>query len=152
MAKAYIGVGSNLGDRQALIQEAADRLARVPGVTFRAKSSIHETDPVDAEGGKYLNAVWEIDTELNARELMAALLTIESAMGRVRTRKNAARPIDLDILFFGGQKIEEPGLSIPHPRLHERAFVLKPLAELDSELRHPGKKKTVADMLRDLES
>ncbi len=152
MSKVFIGVGSNLGDRKALIDEAADRLARVPDVVFRNKSKVYETEPVEAEGGKFMNAVWEIETRMSPRELLGSLLTIEEAMGRVRMHKNEARPIDLDILLYDEQVIEEPGLSIPHPRLHERWFVLKPLSDLGSDIRHPKKKKTVIDMLKEVKS
>lgn len=150
MPRVFLGAGSNLGDRVSLLNEAADRLARIPGIVFRSKSNVYETAPVDSEGGKFLNAVWEIQTELSPRELLSNLLSVESAMGRVRTRRNDARPIDLDILLYDERIIEEQGLSVPHPRMHERWFVLKPLSDLASGLRHPAKNKTVADMLKEV--
>ena len=151
MAKVYIAVGSNMGDRASLIQEASDRLAKTPGVAIKNKSGIYETDPAGHGGGsKYLNGVWEIETLLSARDLLGSLLGIENAMGRVRKERNEPRPIDLDILFYGDEIIEEPGLSVPHPRLHERWFVLKPLSELCPGWKHPDQKRTVLQMLEAL--
>lgn len=151
MAKVYIGVGSNMGDRASLIEEAKKKLMQMPGITLLNESSVYETEPVDGPGGKYLNAAWEIETDKSARKLLDDLLFIETSMGRVRKERNESRPIDLDILFYGDQIIEEPGLTIPHPRLHERLFALSPLSELCAEnFIHPKLKKTICEILMDL--
>ncbi len=131
MALCYIGIGSNLGDRLTHIDKAIERLKSARGVRLRRISSIYETEPVsDIPQGKYLNGVLEIETVLSPEGLMSELNRIESALGRTRTGKNAARVIDLDILYYGQENIERPGLVIPHPRIKEREFVLKGLREL----------------------
>ena len=129
--RCYIGIGSNLGDRQKYIESAIQGLKETKGIEVRKVSSIYETDP---EGGpvqgKYLNGAIEIETELGPRELLTRLLNIETLLGRKRTVKNGPRTIDLDILLFGDQKIDEPDLKIPHPRMCGREFVMKPLKEI----------------------
>ena len=150
MSKVYIAVGSNLGNRASLVKQAEDRLAGVSGIYFKKKSPLYETEPVGGpEQGKYLNGVWEIETSLEAKALLSELMEIEVSLGRVRvkTEKNEPRPIDLDILFYGDKIIQSENLSVPHPRLHERWFVLKPLADLCPDFVHPKKKKTVREML-----
>ena len=151
MTRAFIAVGSNLGDRQRYLDEAKKSLGKTLGVKILRTSSIHETHPVGGPvQGKYLNAVWEIQTDLNPRALLERLLEIEKELGRERTQKNAPRTIDLDILFYDHRVVEEPGLTIPHPRLHERAFVLKPLGEIAPQFRHPRLKKTVHELLENI--
>ena len=146
MPKAFIGAGSNLGNREANLEAAKERLTLL--VKFLCASPVYETDPVGGPPqGKYLNAVWEIETSLGADDLLNALLEIESAMGRVRKEKNGPRVIDLDILFCGDQIVNKPGLRIPHPRLHEREFVLKPMMDLAPDFRHPVFKKTITELL-----
>lgn len=127
----YIGIGSNLGDRQRYIEDAVQRLRETKGIEVKRVSSIYETEPVGGPSqGKYLNAAIEIDTELSPRDLLTALLDIEKELGRVRTVKNAPRAIDLDILLYGDKNIDEPDLKIPHPRMAGREFVMKPLKEI----------------------
>lgn len=147
--KVYIAVGSNLGDRASLIKQAENSVRKIPGISFKKKSAFYETDPVGSPEpqGKYLNGVWEIETTLEAKTLLDELMQIETSLGRVRKIKNEARPIDLDILFYDDKIIREEGLSVPHPCLHERWFVLKPLADLCPDFVHPEKKKTVREML-----
>jgi 2-amino-4-hydroxy-6-hydroxymethyldihydropteridine diphosphokinase len=137
---AYVGVGSNLGDREATIRAAIDSL---PGVV--AVSELRETDPVGVtEQPPFLNGAVAVETDLSARELLDALLTIERVLGRERRERWGPRTIDLDLLLYGGETVEEPGLSVPHPRLHERRFALEPLAELDPELVVPGRGRVSA--------
>ena len=126
----FIGLGSNLGDRTAFLAEARARMNQA-GIRVVRESSVIETDPVGyADQGRYLNQVVEVDTQLTPRELLNALLAIETAMGRVRTIKNGPRNIDLDVLIYHQVSLNEPGLELPHPRMMERSFVLEPLREL----------------------
>jgi 2-amino-4-hydroxy-6-hydroxymethyldihydropteridine diphosphokinase len=134
MRTAYLALGSNEGDRLATLQRAVDRLDAAPGIEILRSSRIYETDPV---GGppqpRYLNAVVEARTSLDARELLHACHRVEQALGRERAIRWGPRTIDIDILTYGGERIDEPDLVIPHPRMHERAFVLAPLLELDAD-------------------
>ena len=126
-ATAYIGLGANLGDRAATLREAARRLGALGRIT--AVSSLYETEPVGfRDQPPFLNAVIALETGLTPAALFQGLLTIERELGRIRTFRNAPRTLDIDILFYDGQVIETPPLVVPHPRLHERAFVLVPLA------------------------
>ena len=126
----FIGLGSNLGDRTAFLAEARERMNQA-GIRVVRESSVIETDPVGyADQGRYLNQAVEVDTQLTPRELLNALLAIETAMGRVRTIKNGPRNIDLDVLIYNQVSLNEPGLELPHPRMMERSFVLEPLREL----------------------
>ncbi len=138
--RAYVGVGANLGDREAAIREAIDRLAGTTGVELVAVSSVRETEPVGfLDQPRFLNAAAVIETELPPRELLDRLLAVERALGRTRTGPRfGPRTIDLDLLLYGDLVLAEPGLTVPHPRLHERAFVLEPLLELDPGLAVPG--------------
>jgi len=133
---AYIGLGSNLGDRQATLRQAVRRLGTYGRVV--AVSSLYETEPVGYRDQPwFLNAVVALETTLGPRELLAALLAIERDFGRERTFRNAPRTLDLDLLLYDGLVEQSEDLSIPHPRLHERSFVLVPLAEIAPELSHP---------------
>ena len=140
---AFVGIGSNLGDREATIRHALELLGELG--TVRA-SSIRETDPVGiTDQPKFLNAVAEIETDLTARQLLDRLLAIELELGRDRAGgvRWGPRTIDLDLLLYGDQTIEEPGLTVPHPRLTERDFVLEPLHELDPELALPDGRRII---------
>ena len=131
MTVCYIGVGSNLGDRQQNINKAIEELKRSKDIKFRRSSSIYETEPVsDIPQGKFLNGVLEIETKLAPRLLLEELNGIEKRLGRKRTVRNAPREIDLDILYYGQDVVEEDGIVIPHPKIAERDFVLRGLKEL----------------------
>jgi 2-amino-4-hydroxy-6-hydroxymethyldihydropteridine diphosphokinase len=136
---AYLGLGANLGDRLGNLQRAADLLGEQPGVTVVRSSRVYETEPV---GGPpqppFLNAVLEISTGLSPHELLSACGAIEDEMGRVRVVHWGPRPIDIDILTYGERTIDEADLQVPHPRMHERGFVLAPLAELIEDPPLPG--------------
>jgi 2-amino-4-hydroxy-6-hydroxymethyldihydropteridine diphosphokinase len=131
---AYLGLGSNLGDRLANLQRAVDLLAAQPAVQVRRSSRVYESDPV---GGPpqpdYLNAVVGVETSLSPRDLLEACLGVERRMGRVRSERWGPRVIDVDLLTYDEKDIREPDLVVPHPRMHERAFVLVPLMELDPD-------------------
>lgn len=148
MPLAYVGLGANLGDRRAALEGAVAELGRTPGVRVKRVSSFHETAPV---GGPpqpdYLNGVVEVETDLDARALLDLLLAIERRFGRERRERWGPRTLDLDLLLYGDRVIEEPGLSVPHPRMAERAFVLAPLCELTPEGRHPVLGQAFSDML-----
>ena len=131
MVTCYIGVGSNLGDRQKYIGRAIEELGKISGISVKRASSIYETDPVGyAAQGKFLNGVLEIETTLSPMALLEELNSVEKHLGRKRDRVNGPRTIDLDILYYGDRKVEQKGLVIPHPRIAEREFVLKGLREL----------------------
>jgi 2-amino-4-hydroxy-6-hydroxymethyldihydropteridine diphosphokinase len=137
--RAYVALGSNLGDRAARLREALAGLAATPGVERVVASALYETEPVGPPQGRYLNAVAALDTSLGAHALLGRLAELERAAGRERgAERNAPRTLDLDLLLFGEERIETPELVVPHPRLHERAFVLVPLAELAPAAVHPG--------------
>jgi 2-amino-4-hydroxy-6-hydroxymethyldihydropteridine diphosphokinase len=141
MTRAFIGLGANLGERQATLRRALDLLAAEPGVELGRVSTFRETEPVGfLDQPRFLNAVAEIDTELGAADLLALLLDLERRLGRVRGEgpRFGPRTIDLDLLLYGDETIRAPGLDVPHPRLHERRFALEPLAELEPDLVLPG--------------
>lgn len=144
---AYVGIGANLGDRGAALQGAITELAALPGTVVLARSSVYESAPLDAGGGDYLNAVVQLATTLAPLELLHALQAIERAHGRVRKHRNAPRTLDLDLLMHGDATSATTELTLPHPRLHERAFVLLPLAEIAPRLRLAGG-ETADTMLR----
>lgn len=128
--QAYVGLGANLGDAAATVRRAADELAAVPGVSSLRLSPLYGTAPVDSSGPDYVNAVARLDTTLPPLDLLAALQAIEQRHGRKRPYRNAPRTLDLDLLLYGDQVIDLPSLVVPHPRMHERAFVLRPLMDL----------------------
>jgi 2-amino-4-hydroxy-6-hydroxymethyldihydropteridine diphosphokinase len=140
VTRAYVGLGANLGDREASLRAAVDLLAGTPGIDVVAVSSFRETDPVGyVDQPRFLNGAVALETELSPRELLEALLAVERSLGRTRDGPRfGPRTIDLDLLAYGEQALEEPGLTVPHPRLGERAFALEPLLELDPALVLPG--------------
>lgn len=149
MATAYIGLGANLGDRLATLRTAVRRLETLGRVT--AVSSLYETEPVGyLEQPRFLNAVVALETALAPIALVPALLGIEHHLGRTRSFLNAPRTLDLDLLLVDDVILETPELTLPHPRLHERAFVLVPLVEIAPEVVYPGSGQTVRDLLRAL--
>ena len=148
MPKVFIGVGSNLGDRVGYLEFAKRELFLVAGVKVLDCSPVYETQPVAAEGGPFLNAVWSFETDLSPRDLLKKMQEIEIQAKRQRDKPGQARTLDLDLLFYGDQVIQEPGMTVPHPRLHERAFVLEPLADLDPEFIHTVLKKTIKELLQ----
>jgi len=137
--RAYLGLGANLGDREAGIRHALALLGAIDGIEVARVSSLVETDPVGGPEGqpRYINAVAAIDTELAPRELLRACLEVETALGRTRAERWGPRTIDVDVLLYGEEVVGGDGLAIPHPRMHRRAFVLGPLAEIAPEARHP---------------
>jgi len=141
----YLSLGSNLGDRSANLKTAIDRLASLGEVM--AVSSFYETEPVELTAQPwFLNCAVKLDTEKMPRQLIAGILAIEQSMGRQRKQKNGPRIIDIDILLFGSSIIELPSLTVPHPKMHERRFVLEPLAEIAPEARHPVFRRTVKEL------
>lgn len=136
--RAFIGLGANLGDAQATLKAAVAALCELPRSRCQAVSSVFRSAPVDASGPDFLNAVVELQTSLTPRELLAALQDIESTHGRLRSFRNAPRTLDLDLLLYGTLQLDTPELQLPHPRMHQRAFVLMPLTELAPDLKIPG--------------
>ena len=149
MATAYIGLGANLADRMTMLRMAIQRLetlGRIAGV-----SSLYETEPVGyLEQPRFLNAVVALDTTLAPIDLLGELLGIERDLGRMRSFPNAPRTLDLDLLMVDNAILDTPELTLPHPRLHERAFVLVPLAEVAPKLVHPGSGKSLQELLNTL--
>jgi 2-amino-4-hydroxy-6-hydroxymethyldihydropteridine diphosphokinase len=141
MTRAYVGLGANLGERGRTLRAAVDALGSDDGIEVVAVSTLRETEPVGVgEQPRFLNGVVALDTTLSARELLERLLAVEQRFGRVRVPgEHGPRTIDLDLLLYGDEEIDEPGLAVPHPRLHERGFVLEPLAELAPGLVVPGR-------------
>jgi 2-amino-4-hydroxy-6-hydroxymethyldihydropteridine diphosphokinase len=140
LTRAYIGLGANLGDREETIRRAVERLGGEQGIEIVGISRLRETDPVGyADQPRFLNGALAVDTDLSPRDLLARLLAVERELGRVREAglRYGPRTIDLDLLLYGDRVVNEPGLTVPHPRLAERRFVLEPLHELDPGLRLP---------------
>ncbi len=135
--RVFVGLGANLGDPRATLAQALQALAGLPRTRLVAASPLYLSSPIDAQGPDFTNAVAELGTTLTPRELLHALQAIEQEHGRQRPHRNAPRTLDLDLLLYGQRLIDEPGLTVPHPRLHERAFVLLPLADLAPDLVHP---------------
>ena len=153
MARAYVGLGANLGDREATMRRAARAAGRCARTSSSSRvSSLRETEPVGlADQPRFLNAAAAIDTASAPRELLDLLLAVERELGRTREGPRfGPRTIDLDLLLYGDAEIDEPGLRVPHPRLHERRFALEPLAELDPALVVPGR-GAVSALLEDLD-
>ena len=148
MIRAYLGLGTNLGDRRGTLEHALSLLGARPDVQLQRVSPLYETEPVDVAGGWFFNGVVETETSLGPLELLEILLQVEEACGRPPVRERGeARVVDIDLLLYGSQIITEPRLQVPHPRMHLRRFVLVPLAELDPSLWHPGLGMTVGDLL-----
>ena len=142
--KAYIGLGSNLGEREEMLRSAIEALAQLPQTDLLRVSSLYDTEPVgEVDQPNFLNAVALVDTDLPARQLLWNLQLIERRLGRVRTRKWGPRTVDLDLLLYGDEVFEEEGLIVPHPEIIRRSFVLVPLVELDPMLVHPGTGETM---------
>jgi 2-amino-4-hydroxy-6-hydroxymethyldihydropteridine diphosphokinase len=150
--RAYIGLGSNLGDREQYLRKAIELLGAEPEIDVLAVSSVRETKPVDfVDQPRFLNAAAKAETSLSAKALLQRLLAIEQALGRSRAgRRFGPRIIDLDLLLYGDQIVDAPGLTVPHPRLAERRFALEPLHELDPDLVVPGR-GPVLDLLAALQ-
>ena len=146
--KVYVALGSNLGDRDAYLAAALDGLGETDGIDLIQVSPVFETDPVGPPPqGPYLNAVAELRSRLTPRELLERLLEIEALQGRTRGQeRDSARSLDLDLLLFGDRVIAEPGLEVPHPRLHTRSFVLEPLRSLAAEAVHPVLGKSIESL------
>jgi 2-amino-4-hydroxy-6-hydroxymethyldihydropteridine diphosphokinase len=148
---AYVGLGANLGVREETLRHAVERLGEAEGVDVLAVSSLRETEPVGVvDQPPFLNGAVQLETSLPPRELLDLLLAIERSLGRVRGARWGPRLVDLDLLLYGSEIVDEPGLRIPHPRLHERRFALEPLAELDAWLEIPGR-ASVSALLAELD-
>jgi 2-amino-4-hydroxy-6-hydroxymethyldihydropteridine diphosphokinase len=139
-AEAYVGLGANIGQPETQVLRAIEALAKLPDTRVVATSSLYRSAPVGVGAQPdFVNAVARIDTSLSARALLEELLAAEARFGRTRAFPGAPRTLDLDLLLYGDRVIAEPGLVVPHPRMHERAFVLAPLAEIAPEVAIPGK-------------
>jgi len=140
VARAFVGVGANLGDPAAQVRAAIAALAALPGTLLVTASSLYRTAPVGyADQPDFVNAAALLETALAPRALLEALQAIEARSGRARSFKDAPRALDLDLLLYGGEVIDEPGLAVPHPRLHDRAFALAPVVEIDPAAVIPGR-------------
>jgi 2-amino-4-hydroxy-6-hydroxymethyldihydropteridine diphosphokinase len=146
----YLGLGSNVGDREAMLRTALDSLD-APDLRLLRKSSLYETEPIGfREQGWFLNIAAEFETALFPKQLLHRMQKVELALGRRRTMKNGPRTIDIDILLYGNTVMKSEELEIPHPRYRERRFTLAPLAELNDGLRDPVTRRTMAELLSDL--
>ena len=139
----YIGLGANLGDARATVMQAMGAIADIDGVMLTRQSGLYVTSPVDSMGPDYVNAVVEVMTLLNAGSLLAQLQAIEANFGRLRSYRNAPRTLDLDMLLYGNQRIDREDLTVPHPRMQQRAFVLVPLAEIAPHCVRKGQLRAV---------
>jgi 2-amino-4-hydroxy-6-hydroxymethyldihydropteridine diphosphokinase len=142
----FVGLGANLGDAAGTLRQALRALSELPGTEVTGVSSLYRSAPVDAQGPDFVNAVARLRTALAPLALLQALQAIELRHGRERPYRNAPRTLDLDLLLFGSLQLASPALTLPHPRMHQRAFVLRPLAELSPDLEIPGR-GFVADAL-----
>ncbi len=136
--RVFVGLGANLGDPLATVRAAFGELAALPGTRLVARSSLYRTAPVEANGPDFINGVAELQSTLEPEALLAALQAIEARHDRQRPYRNAPRTLDLDLLFVGERSLDSPQLTLPHPRLHRRAFVLEPLLELAPDWSHPA--------------
>ena len=148
---AFVGLGANLGDAAGMLRETLTQLARLPNTRLRAASSLYRTAPLEATGPDYVNAVAWLDTGLTPNDLLVQLQALEQRAGRERPYRNAPRTLDLDLLLHGDEVRNDPVLTLPHPRMHQRAFVLVPLAELCPDLQVPGQGR-LPDLLKGLDS
>src|SRR5262249_50636824 len=151
MATAYIALGSNLGDRAATLLAAVRELNATPGVRVTRLSTFHDTEPVGGPVGqsRFLNAAAELSTTLGAEDLLHTLLAVEQKFGRVRREKDGPRTLDLDLLLYDDLRRDAPDPVVPHPRLHQRRFVLAPLAEIAPAVVPPGLGRTVKQLLHE---
>jgi 2-amino-4-hydroxy-6-hydroxymethyldihydropteridine diphosphokinase len=151
VTKAYVGLGANLGAREETLRRAVGLLGAAEGVAVLAVSELRETDPVGVlDQPRFLNGAVALETSLSARELLDVMLEIERSLGRVRGERWGPRLVDLDLLLYGDDAVDQPALTVPHPTLHERRFALEPLAELDPMLDIPGRGR-VTDLLTELD-
>lgn len=151
MARVFVGVGSNVGHREGYLKQAFELLATVGGVHIVKQSPVYETEPVGGpKQGRYLNAVWELKTDLSVHSLLDEIVNIEKSLGRIRSVRFAPRTIDLDILFYDDLIVDSEHLKVPHPMAHKRLFVLEPLADLAPDWRHPKFNKTIRSLLKEL--
>lgn len=149
--RAFIGLGSNLGERETTVRAALEQLSQLPDTSLLRVSSLYDSEPVGPEEQPdFVNAVAQVDTGLTARQLLWNMALIEKRLGRVRSQKWGPRTIDLDLLFFGDQVIDDDDLRVPHPEITRRAFVLAPLAELEPGLLHPLTGQTISAHLAQL--
>jgi 2-amino-4-hydroxy-6-hydroxymethyldihydropteridine diphosphokinase len=148
---AYLGLGSNLGDRIEQCEKAIAEILKINRHKLLAKSSFYRTRPIGyTSQDPFVNGVIKIETDLEPLDLLGDLKRIESSLGRVRTFRGGPRSIDIDILFFDAEEMKTGALQIPHPSLHQRQFVLVPMAEIDRDLVHPVLKKSIRELLEDL--
>ncbi len=149
--KAFVGIGSNLGEKERNIRRAVDEIAAMPFTKLVTVSSLYDSEPAgEVEQGNFVNAVALIETDLPPKRLLWNLMLIEQRMGRVRTVRWGPRTIDLDIVLYGKSIVDEDGLQIPHPEMEKRAFVLIPLLEIEPDLFHPCTKEPIRKLLRKL--
>jgi 2-amino-4-hydroxy-6-hydroxymethyldihydropteridine diphosphokinase len=150
MKRVYLGIGTNLGDREKNMEQALDKIAEVVGIIV-SRSSVYETEPWGFQSSdQFLNMVIGVDTNLKPSGLLGRLLMIESLLGRLRDGKQySSRIIDIDILLYGRQKVDTISLKIPHPRMHQRNFVLMPLCEIAPRIVHPVLGKTMTELLNE---
>ena len=150
-ARAFIGAGANLGEPVRQVRQALDELQKSPGVRLLGASSLYRAQPMGTvPQPPFINAVFSLECGISAQDLLTLLLDVEQRMGRVRGERWGPRVIDLDLLFYDEAIISEQGLEVPHPRLHERRFVLTPLVEIAPDILHPVLKKSASDLLASL--